>query len=91
MNQTRTTTVDITLITRIHHEEAMKITAVENRKFGDMLRSLSPEQWSTQTECTLWDVRSMAAHLVGSAASQTSTARSSERFCSGMRDRCRAR
>lgn len=53
MNQTPTTTVDITLITRIDHEEAMKITAVENRKFGDMLRSLSPEQWSTQTECTL--------------------------------------
>jgi uncharacterized protein (TIGR03083 family) len=33
---------------------------------------MSPEQWSTQTECTRWDVRAMAAHLVGSAASQAS-------------------
>ena len=33
---------------------------------------MSPTQWSTPTECTLWDVRAMAAHLVGSAASQAS-------------------
>jgi uncharacterized protein (TIGR03083 family) len=72
MNQTPTTTVDVTSITRIDHEEAMKITAVENRKFGDMMGALNPEQWSTQTECTLWDVRAMAAHIVGSAASQAS-------------------
>ena len=50
----------------------MQITAVENGKFGDMMCALSPEQWSTQTECTRWDIRAMAAHVVGSAASQTS-------------------
>lgn len=72
MNQTPTATVDVASITRIDHDEAMKITAVENRKFGDMMRALSPEQWSTQTECTRWDVRAMAAHIVGSAASQAS-------------------
>ncbi len=72
MNQTPTTTVDITSITRIDHDEAMRITAVENAKFGDLMRSLSPEQWSLPTECTRWDVRAMAAHLVGSAASQAS-------------------
>ncbi|MEO5724403.1 MAG: maleylpyruvate isomerase family mycothiol-dependent enzyme [Ilumatobacteraceae bacterium] len=72
MNQTPTATVDVTAITRIDHDEAMQITAAENRKFGDLMRTLSPEQWSTQTECTRWDVRAMAAHLVGSAASQAS-------------------
>jgi len=72
MNQTPTATVDVASIARIDHDEAMEITAVENRKFGDMMRALSPEQWSTQTECTRWDVRAMAAHVVGSAASQAS-------------------
>ncbi|MEJ7800070.1 MAG: maleylpyruvate isomerase family mycothiol-dependent enzyme, partial [Ilumatobacter sp.] len=72
MNKTSTTSVDVTSITRIDHEEAMKVAAVENRKFGDVMRALSPEQWRTQTECTRWDVRSMAAHVVGSAASQAS-------------------
>jgi uncharacterized protein (TIGR03083 family) len=72
MNQTPTTTIDVTSIMRIDHDEAMRITAVENAKFGDLMRSLSPEQWSQPTECTRWDVRAMAAHLVGSAASQAS-------------------
>ena len=70
MNQTPHETVNVQSITRIGHDEAMQITAVENRKFGETMRALSPEQWSTPTECTRWDVRAIAAHLVGSAASQ---------------------
>lgn len=72
MNQTPRETVNVQSIARIGHDEAMQITAVENRKFGDTMRALSPEQWSTPTECSRWDVRAMAAHLVGSAASQAS-------------------
>ena len=72
MNATPTATIDVTEISRIQHDEAMQITAAENRKFGDLMRTLTPEQWAAQTECTRWDVRAMAAHLVGSAASQAS-------------------
>lgn len=72
MTGSHTATIDVSSIDRIGHDEAMKITAVENQKFSDLMQSLSPEQWSTQTACTLWDVRAMAAHLVGSAASQAS-------------------
>jgi uncharacterized protein (TIGR03083 family) len=72
VNQIPTATVDVSSITRIDHDEAMRITAVENRKFAELMESLSPTQWSTATECTLWDVRAMAAHLVGSAAGQAS-------------------
>jgi len=72
MNHTPTATVDVTSITRIDHDEAMRITAIENRRFAELMESLSPTQWSTPTECTRWDVRAMAAHLVGSAASQAS-------------------
>ena len=72
MNQTPAVTVDVASINRIDHSEAMQITAIENRKFAELMESLSPSQWSTPTECTLWDVRAMAGHLVGSAASQAS-------------------
>jgi uncharacterized protein (TIGR03083 family) len=72
VNQTPTATVDVATIARIDHGEAMQITGIENRKFAELMESLSPTQWSTPTECTLWDVRAMAAHLVGSAASQAS-------------------
>ncbi len=72
MNQTPAVTVNVAQIPRIEHDEAMRIAAVENRKFSDLMRALSTEQWSIQTECTRWDVRAMTAHVVGSAASQAS-------------------
>ncbi len=72
MSKTPTTAIDVTSVSRIAHDEAMRITEVENRKFGDLMRSLTDEHWSTPTECTLWDVRAMAAHVVGSAAGQAS-------------------
>lgn len=64
--------VDVTTIQRIGHAEAMQITAVENRKFLEQLRSLTGEDWSTPTACARWDVRAVAAHIVGSAAGQIS-------------------
>jgi len=66
------TTLDVTALPRIGHDEAMAITAVENRKFDEQLRSLGAGDWTRQTDCPLWDVRAMAAHLVGSAAGQIS-------------------
>ena len=62
----------MTTIDRITHDEAMAITAVENRKFGEQLRSLGPDDWSAATDCERWDVRAMAAHVVGAAAGQIS-------------------
>ena len=64
--------VDVTAIDRITHDEAMAITAVENRKFAEQLRSLGPDDWSAATDCERWDVRATAAHVVGSAAGQIS-------------------
>lgn len=67
-----TTPVEVTTIDRITHDEAMAITAVENRKFGEQLRSLGADDWSAATDCDRWDVRAMAAHVVGAAAGQIS-------------------
>jgi uncharacterized protein (TIGR03083 family) len=66
------TPTDVTSIERITHDEAMAITAVENRKFADQLRSLDGDDWAKPTACELWDVRAMAAHVVGAAAAQIS-------------------
>ena len=69
MNQT---VRDVASLTRVDHDEAMRITAVEYRKFAELMRSLSPDEWAAPTNCTLWDVRAMCAHVVGSAAGQRS-------------------
>ncbi len=69
---TMTTTRDVTTIDRIGHDEAMRLATAENAKFGALLRNIASEDWSKPTDCTLWDVRAMAAHVVGSAAGQVS-------------------
>jgi uncharacterized protein (TIGR03083 family) len=67
-----TSTVDVTTIPRIRHDEAMRIAEVENRKFGEALRALEQDDWSKPTDCTRWNVKDLAAHVVGSAAGQAS-------------------
>ena len=69
---TTTTPIRVDTIPRIHHDEAMRIAAVENEKFAELLRSLGPDDWSSPTDCALWDARALAAHVVGSAAGQAS-------------------
>ena len=36
------------------------------------MRALAAEDWSKQTDCARWDVKALAAHVVGSAAGQAS-------------------
>ncbi|MDP9778180.1 uncharacterized protein (TIGR03083 family) [Nakamurella flavida] len=50
----------------------MAITRVENRKFLEQLHSLDTHDWSRPTACDRWDVRAVAAHVVGGAAGQIS-------------------
>ena len=63
---------DVATVPRIMHAEAMHIAAVENAKFTALLRSFAPDDWDKPTDCVLWDVHALAAHVVGSAASQVS-------------------
>lgn len=44
---------------------AMQLAATEYDRFIDLLRSLRPEDWAKPTECEAWDVRAVAAHLLG--------------------------
>jgi uncharacterized protein (TIGR03083 family) len=64
--------MDVTTVPRIGHAEAMQIAAVETRKFASALRDVQPADWAKPTDCARWDVRALAAHVVGSAAGQAS-------------------
>ncbi|QYN34549.1 maleylpyruvate isomerase family mycothiol-dependent enzyme [Pseudonocardia sp. DSM 110487] len=51
----------------LDREVAIRLAATEYGRFLDMLRSLSPEDWTLPTDCPAWDVRQMAAHCLGMA------------------------
>jgi uncharacterized protein (TIGR03083 family) len=69
---TMTTALDVTTIPRIKHREAMQIAVVENRRFASAMSALRADDWVKPTDCARWDVRALAAHVVGSAAGQAS-------------------
>jgi hypothetical protein len=39
-------------IPRIKHDEAMAITAAENRRLWELLIDIKPDKWSLPTGCT---------------------------------------
>jgi uncharacterized protein (TIGR03083 family) len=44
---------------------AMHLAATEYERVADLLRTLTPSDWERPTDCPAWDVRSMAAHILG--------------------------
>ena len=57
---------------RITRKEARVLAADEFEKFADLVASLTPEEWATDTDCVGWDVRKMVLHVLGSADAQAS-------------------
>ena len=45
--------------------EAMDLAATEYQRCSELLSSLSASEWTTPTACPGWDVRQMAAHMLG--------------------------
>jgi uncharacterized protein (TIGR03083 family) len=60
-----TTTPTGPLKSNLDREVAMRLAATEYGRFLDLLRSLRSEDWTKPTNCPRWDVRAMAAHLLG--------------------------
>jgi uncharacterized protein (TIGR03083 family) len=46
---------------------AMRLAATEYDRCAEMFRSLRPAQWAMATDCPAWNVRQMAAHMLGMA------------------------
>jgi uncharacterized protein (TIGR03083 family) len=57
---------------RITRGEARILAEVEFERFAGLVASLTPEEWAAPTDCTGWDVRKMALHVLGSAEAQAS-------------------
>lgn len=49
----------------LERRTAMELAATEYRRCADLLSSLSASEWRAPTECPGWDVRQMAAHMLG--------------------------
>ena len=45
--------------------EAVTLATTENQRALDQLRLLSDADWSKPTDCPAWDVRALAAHVLG--------------------------
>jgi uncharacterized protein (TIGR03083 family) len=57
---------------RINRDEARVIALEEFTRFGALIGSLSEAEWALPTDCTVWDVRKLALHVLGSADAQAS-------------------
>ena len=53
-------------------------------RFADVVESLTPDEWARPTDCTGWDVRTIALHVLGSADAQASLKEFAHQFRRGM-------
>lgn len=52
---------------RLDHVTAMRLAAAEYDRFLELLRNLDAADWSRETCCPGWDVRTMTGHVLGMA------------------------
>lgn len=68
-------------VPRVARPESTVMAETETARMVSMLRSLDDDDWSKMTDCPAWDVRAMAAHVLG----MTETFSSLRRFAKDMR------
>lgn len=56
----------------IDRAEARALATVENERVLNLLKTLSEDEWTRPTDCTDWNVRAVAGHLLGGAEGFTS-------------------
>src|SRR3712207_4104436 len=49
----------------LERSTALRLAAAEYQRCAALFRSLRPEDWTARTDCPDWDVRQMAAHMLG--------------------------
>jgi uncharacterized protein (TIGR03083 family) len=69
---------------RIGRPEARVIAEEEFRRFADLASSFTPDDWSRPTDCTAWDVREVALHVLGAADAQASFKEFVHQFVRGV-------
>lgn len=59
------TSVNLAHLRPLDHKTSMQLAARENELFAALLRDLDETEWDLQTDCELWSVRDIVAHLIG--------------------------
>lgn len=67
------------------HHQAMRLQEAELEQTIAMLRSLSENAWSAQTDCPAWDVRHMYLHVLGACEAGASMREGMRQFVSARR------
>ena len=62
-----TTTTSVHDIRPIERAEALGLAAEENQRMLALLASFNEDDWIKPTDCTGWDVRALAGHVLGGA------------------------
>ena len=65
-------TADKAVDVPLGHREAMGLAETEFARMVEHLRVLTGEDWLKDTVCELWDVRTMASHVLAMAEAQAS-------------------
>jgi len=69
---------------RITRPEARALAEEEFTRFAALTASLSENDWARPTDCTGWDVRKMALHVLGAADAQASVKEFVHQFRRGI-------
>lgn len=72
MNSLNTTTIDVSAIKSLTHDEAMRLQAHELGRTLALLRSLDSTAWTARTACPAWDICAMYQHVLGACESGAS-------------------
>lgn len=62
----------MTMPPRISRREARVLAGHEFDRFAELVAELDDAEWTRPTECTLWNVRQMVLHVLGSGDAQAS-------------------
>jgi uncharacterized protein (TIGR03083 family) len=69
---------------RITRDEARRLAEEEFVRFAHTAGSLTAEEWAMATDCTGWDVRKVALHVLGSGDAQASAKEFLHQFRRGL-------
>jgi uncharacterized protein (TIGR03083 family) len=72
------------LAERIKRPEAKRLASEEFDRFARLVAGLSDKELATPTDCTGWDIRAMALHILGSGEAQASVPELLHQFRRGI-------
>lgn len=76
--------VDVRRVPPIRRNEARCLGTVEYERTIELLRGLGADEWRRPTDCSRWDVRAVAMHVLGAAEAQASPREMMHQFRLGL-------